>query len=433
MGRPRKNPAAAVVASKKVSCLPGLHDALSGTDALWNAVTKHFAKVARTYGFERAETPLIEQKQLYENFYRNSPQALGRVVDFPLEGIDLAVRPAFLPSVFRAYHQRKIAENSPLNKWYYAGMVAKKAGTPNDLFAGDFEFGLEIMGEFSHLTEAQTIAAAWELLQSLGLNEAVLEINNIGGAQCQSTFQETLGDYLSSKKYELCDNCGESLGHRPLDVFRCQNLDCQAIASEAPTILDFLDQDSHKRFTSVLEALDELAIPYQLNPQYAGPDGYSHTNIVIKYKDGDRTVVIGEAGSHDALAQNVTGKPFSAFGFTGSLTALRNLLERKKVELAREHHNDVFLVPLGELASKKSLRLFRDLVAEKISVYDHFGQSGVKNQLKQAQEFHAPVALIMGQKEAMDDMVILRDVKSGMQEVISYDKIVSEVKKRLGR
>jgi len=79
------------------------------------------------------------------------------------------------------------------------------------------------------------------------------------------------------------------------------------------------------------------------------------------------------------------------------------------------------------------LRLFRDLTSEKISVYDHFGSVGVKNQLKQAESSNAPVALIMGQKEAMEEMVILRDVKSGMQEIISYDKIVAEVKKRLGR
>jgi histidyl-tRNA synthetase len=73
------------------------------------------------------------------------------------------------------------------------------------------------------------------------------------------------------------------------------------------------------------------------------------------------------------------------------------------------------------------------LSGEKVSVYDHFGSAGVKNQLKQAETYHAPIALIMGQKEAMDEMVILRDVRSGMQEVISYDKIVQEVKKRLGR
>jgi hypothetical protein len=89
--------------------------------------------------------------------------------------------------------------------------------------------------------------------------------------------------------------------------------------------------------------------------------------------------------------------------------------------------------PRLELAAKKSLRLFQDLLAAQVSVYDHFGDVGVKNQLKQAELYKSPIALIMGQKEAMDEMVILRDVKSGMQEIFSYDKIVIEVKKRLGK
>jgi histidyl-tRNA synthetase len=101
--------------------------------------------------------------------------------------------------------------------------------------------------------------------------------------------------------------------------------------------------------------------------------------------------------------------------------------------VSKEQTSDVFLVPLGELAAKKSLRLFRDLITAKIAVYDHFGNGGVKNQLKMAESYKAPIALIMGQKEALDEIVILRDVKSGMQEIISYDKIVEEVKKRLGK
>lgn len=72
------------------------------------------------------------------------------------------------------------------------------------------------------------------------------------------------------KRYELCDECNEYLHERPLNVFRCNNLDCQAVVAEAPTILDFLDQESHKDFTNVLEALDEMSIAYQLNPFYAG-------------------------------------------------------------------------------------------------------------------------------------------------------------------
>jgi histidyl-tRNA synthetase len=182
-----------------------------------------------------------------------------------------------------------------------------------------------------------------------------------------------------------------------------------------------------------LEAIDELSVPYQLNPFYAGPDGSGKTNLVIKAKLKGETVILGEGAYHENLMQNLCGKNYSCFGFAGSLSKIHELLESLKTTVSREQSNDVFLVPLGELAAKRALRLFRDLTSEKISVYDHFGNVGVKNQLKQAEIFHAPVALIMGQKEAMEEMVILRDVKSGMQEIISYDKIVAEVKKRLGR
>ena len=182
-----------------------------------------------------------------------------------------------------------------------------------------------------------------------------------------------------------------------------------------------------------MEALRrDLAIPYQLNPLYAGDQGHSRTNLVIKYKLKNEIFILGEGGYHENLMQSLCGKSHSCFGFSASLSKIHWLLEANKITVAKDNRNDVFLVPLGELAAKKSLRLFKDLAAEKVSVYDHFGSAGVKNQLKQAETSHAPIALIMGQKEAMDEMVILRDVKSGMQEIISYDKIVQEVKKRLG-
>jgi len=260
-----------------------------------------------------------------------------------------------------------------------------------------------------------------------------LEINHLGKEECQIAYSQTLKDFLQSKKYQLCDNCSEHLEGRVLNVFRCDNLDCQALLSEAPAVLDFLDEESRKHFTNILEALDELSIPYQLNPLYAGPEGHGKTNLVIKYKFKGETFILGEGGYHEALMQNLCGKNYCCFGFAGNLSKIRSLMETAKITASKEQKNDVFLVPLGELAAKRSLRLFRDLTTERISVYDHFGNAGVKNQLKAAESGHAPIALIMGQKEAMDEMVILRDVKSGMQEVISYDKIVSEVKKRLGR
>jgi len=433
MGRPKKNttqPASGYV--KKVNSIPGSLDIINEADPLWNLLTKKFARVGKVYGFKPVELPFIEDKQLYDSIYKDWSEKLSRLVVFEIGGKPAVLRPSILPSILRAYSQHKIFEGIPISKWMYSGQVVLGDAKGKGILS-EYEFGFEVFGTFNHLAEAQLIGGIWELLLSLGLESVSLEINSIGNAECQRVYSENLSDYLSEKKYELCDLCNEHLSGRVLNIFRCSNLGCQAVVSEGPTILDFLDQDSHKQFTNILEALEELGVPYQLNPMHVGADGYSKTNFIIKYKGKNRTVVIGEGGYHDGLLQSICNKNYCCFGFSGNFSKIYEILQAEKIDIEYKSYSEVFLVPLGELAARKSLKLFKDLTQDKITVYDHFGEGGVKNQLKQAEDFKAPVALIMGQKEAMDEMVILRDVKSGMQEIISYDKIVEEVKKRLGK
>lgn len=432
MGRPKKNfVSTSAYLAKKVGSLEGATDLISDSDALSDAVLRKLQRVARVYGFSRVELPLLEEFRLYEQFYKDMPQKSAQVAVLS-QSQNVAVRSSLLPSALRAYYEHKLFDAAPFQKWLYSGFVASLDADKN-LIGQDFEFGTEIFGNFTHLAEAQCIAAVWDLLQSLGISEPILEINNIGDAACQRVYQDSLADFLSGRKLDLCDNCNVHLQSRPLNVLRCSNLDCQAVASEAPTVLDFLSEESNKHFTNILEALDELGIAYQLNPLYVGPSGHSRTNFAIKHKHKDDMVVIGEGGYHDHLMQNLCGKNYCCFGFTGSLLKIRSILQDLKIEIGREVLNEVFLVPLGDLAAKRALRLFKDLTNSKINVNDNFGHVGVKNQLKVAEVQKAPIALIIGQKEAVEEMVILRDVKSGMQEIISYDKIVDEVKKRLGK
>ncbi|MBL8029862.1 MAG: ATP phosphoribosyltransferase regulatory subunit [Candidatus Doudnabacteria bacterium] len=432
MGRPKKNfSTASAYVPKKVGSLPGSADILAGSDPLDDAILRKFQRVCNIYGFSKAELPVLEELRLYEQFYRERPHRFKQVCSLS-QSQNIAVRSGILPSLLRAYYEHKLFEQGSFQKFHYSGFVSKLDHNQG-IVEQDLEFGMEIFGNFGHLAEAQVIASVWELLRSLGLNEAILEINNIGDANCQKVYQESLGEFLQNRKLDLCDACHVHLQNRPLNVLRCDRLDCRAVVSEAPTVLDFLSEDSNKHFTNILEALDELGIAYQLNPLYAGAAGHSRTNFAIKYKVEDKTVILGEGGYHDDLIQNLCGKNYCCFGFVGSLLVLKRLVVSTSVLIEQENLSEVFLVPLGELAAKRALKLFRDLTMSKVVVYDNFGHVGVKNQLKAAEAQKAPIALIIGQKEAVEEMVILRDVKSGMQEIISYDKIVEEVKKRLGR
>ncbi len=429
----KKTVTAAPVRMPKSGAISGLRDIATQASPYWNTIMQEVRTVAQLYGFQSVETSILEDEKTYQDYYKNQPDLLEKILYAQPGGKPMGVRSALLPSILRHYVQSKIMETQPLSKWLYIGNTVQVDNRQAIHF--DYQFGLEVFGTFNHLTEAQVVSAVWELTQRLGLapEDVQVDINTSGDSAVQAAYQNVLKDYLKGKEFELCDECNVHMRGRVLNVLRCNKIDCQLLTAEAPAIVDFLDSTARKQFTDILEALDELALPYQLNQLYIGTEGSTGTNLVIKYKKGNQTVVIGEAAHHDVLLKNIAGKQISAFGFIGSLPALARAMELSEVEQKIENHSEVFLVPLGELASKRSLRLFRDLIAENIRVHDHFGTIGVKNQLKLAEECKAPLALIMGQKEAMDEMVILRDVKSGMQEVFSYDKIIVEVKKRLER
>ncbi len=433
MQKTAKKTATLATKLSKAGAMTGLRDITTQVSPFWNVILHEVRNIAKLYGFQPVETAILEEEKIYTDFYKNQPQLLERILFAQPGGRTIGVRSAVLPSLLRHYAQLKITDEQPMSKWMYIGNVAEV--DPRGAVHFNYQFGFEIFGSFNHLTEAQVISAVWDLIKRLDLDEesVTLEINTSGDAAVQTAYATVLKDYLKGKEFELCDDCNMHVRNRILNVLRCDNLDCQLVTAEAPVIVDFLDADARKRFTDVLEALDELGLPYQLNQLYVGSEGTSGTNLVVKYKKGNQSVVIGEAGHHELLMKNISGKLMPVFGFTGSLSALARAMELSEVEAKPDTSSEVFLVPLGELASKRSLRLFRDLIAVNIKVHDHFGTVGVKNQLKQAEEYKAPIALIMGQKEAMDDMVILRDVKSGMQEVFSYDKIITEVKKRLER
>lgn len=421
-----------IPAATKPGSLNGLKEIFTQSGPYWNTILKRLHKTSRSYGFLPIETPIVEEEKTYNDIFRDQPHILQRTIYTQLGTKSVALRSSVLPSVLRYYVQNKVSEQEPMSKWFYLDNVVEQDERQAAHFG--YQFGFEVLGSFNHLSEAQVISVVWEFLKHLGLEENIqIEINMLGDSSSQSSYQNVLRDYLKGKDFDLCEECINHLPVRALNVLRCKNLNCQLVVAEAPSVLDYLDENSKTHFTNVLEALDELAIPYQLNQYYAGPHGATLTNFVIKYVGGKDALIIGEGAHHEQLSKNMTGKPVPAFGFIGNLATIAKAMELSQIEAEKDFNSEVFLVPLGELAAKKSLRLFRDLVSSNIKVHDHFGSEGVKNQLKAAQEYKAPIALIMGQKEAMDEMVILRDVKSGMQEVFPYEKIIEEVCKRLGR
>jgi len=214
----------------------------------------------------------------------------------------------------------------------------------------------------------------------------------------------------------------------------CKEEKCVSLKTSAPNSVDYLDKACHDHFKLVLEFLDELNIPYILDPFLVrGLDYYTRTVFEIMPEDiNSSQTTLASGGRYDYLVSQLGGKSAAAVGGSIGIERAVNEMRRQDVKVnAIKVKTRVFLAQLGDLAKKKSLKLFEEFRKNGIYVSESFSRDSIKAQLRVADRLGADLALIIGQKEALDDTVILREMQSGVQEIIPLEKIINEVKKRL--
>lgn len=218
----------------------------------------------------------------------------------------------------------------------------------------------------------------------------------------------------------------------------CKDEKCQRVKAQAPPTLDYLCDECHNHLKTVLEFLDATEFPYFVNPYLVrGLDYYTKT--VFEIFPGDVTLqhdqlsAIAAGGRYDGLVRLLGGKDTPAVGAAIGVERVLRLLKERGLQFGKDVQARLFLVQLGELSKKKSLVLLEEFRKAKIPLQESLGRDSIKSQLRLADKVGAEYTLILGQKEALDETIIIREMDSGSQETIPIDKIIPHVKKRLAK
>lgn len=206
------------------------------------------------------------------------------------------------------------------------------------------------------------------------------------------------------------------------------------VVHQAPQTIDHLCEECKTHFTTLLESLDEIEVSYVLNPRLVrGLDYYTKTVFEFwpEADAEDSQSALGGGGRYDYLVKALGGNDTPGVGFACGIDRLVREMERQKVKAYYPPMPKVYLAQLGDLAKKKSLKIFEELERSGILVAESFGRGNLRTQLRQANQLDANIVLILGQREALDETVILKDMESGSQEVVTFRKVVLDVKKRL--
>jgi histidyl-tRNA synthetase len=419
--------------------LRGMHDLLPKEEKYWKAVYRAAESIAEYSQFGRIDTPIIEEAQLFVRSVGKSTDIVDKemYVFEDRDGTRVALRPEGTAGVARAYISNGLWNNAqPVKLWYFDPLFRHERPQAGR-YRQHYQIGFETLGVKDPAIDAELILAGFNIFKDLGTSIEV-HINSLGTEEERVRYKAELTNYYRSKRSYLCEDCRQRLLKNPLRLLDCKEEQCQPVKENAPQIIDWLGEESKSYFMKVLEYLDELSVPYVLTPTLVrGLDYYSHTIFEFVGIIGeDRTTFsLGGGGRYDTLIEELGGKSTPAagvgIGVERAILYLKEFENHHKVSLVKDVTYDVFFAQLGEDAKRHGLKLIDQLRGSGLKVCSHFFKNSLKVQLEQANSLHINYVLILGQKEVQDKSIIIRDMESGVQEIVDQKKLEQILKKKL--
>jgi histidyl-tRNA synthetase len=413
----------------------GMRDILPEDQHFWNHVRRNLNKLSYEYGFQRIDVPVVEYANLFNRSIGEGTDIIEKeMYAFNTKGGDrVALRPEMTAGICRAYIQHGMNVLPKPIKLFSTGPVYRYDRPQEGRYREHWQANFDIFGEDNPIMDAHLIQLAHRIVTSLGIKNIQFQINSIGCSQCRKDYKNLLVSYFESRKQKLCQDCKRRLEINPLRILDCKEDKCAQVAASAPQTVDHLCSDCRMHFKNLLEYLDELNLPYVINNRLVrGLDYYTRTVFEI-WMDGEggKKHSLGGGGRYDKLIKMLGGEDTPAIGFGLGLDRIIIEMKRINAKIYKAPTPRVFLAQLGELAKKKSLNLFSELEKNGIAVAESFGRGSLKSQMRVADKLQAEITLIIGQKEALDGTVIVKNMKTGSQETVTNEKIIPAVKKIL--
>lgn len=424
-----------------IQSLTGMHDILPKDQFFYRRFENVFEKLCSLYNFKRIDTPILERAELFI-------KGTGAITDivqkemysFRTKGGDwVALRPEGTPPIIRAYLEHGMVRLPQPVKLYYYGPFFRHESPQAGRYREFRQLGVETLGERSAYVDAEIISLIFNIISKVGVRNLIVEINSLGCKKCNSRFKNSLSTYLKKFKTELCQNCKIRIEANPLRVLDCKNESCGAVIENAPQMIDFLCKDCNDHFKEVLEFLDILEIPYTLNPYLVrGLDYYTKTVFEIfaleKKDDLDKEInnkkrtTLAGGGRFDHLVNIYHKRELPSCG--GGIGIERVIDKLKSIGAqAEEEELQVYLVQIGDFARKMGLKILEEVRSANIRIEAHLNKDNLRDQLGKVDRVGTPLVLILGQKEAIENKILIRDMKLKQQDLIRIEDLIPKLKK----
>ncbi len=430
-----KNTGAPTGKKEPLSSPRGMHDIIDSEYYEYQGFYEKAQEVAAYYGFKPINTPIMEHEEVFTSSVGEGTDIVDKeMYTLRTKGGDhLALRPEGTAGVMRAYIEHGMqTEPQPVMLYYY-GPYFRHDKPQRGRYRELRQFGLEIIGNEKSICDALAIKTVYTMLEEAGAQNLAIDINTIGDKECRPHYIKELTNYYKKHSALLAPIDRERLKTNPLRILDSKEPKTIAVNEHAPDAVANLCSGCKHHFKEVLEYLEQMGIPYRINKNLVrGLSYYTRTVFeIIEEGAGENgeSLTIAAGGRYDYLAKTLgSKKDIPAIGAAIGADRVVKAPWYKKLALRILKKTKIYFIQLGFEAKLKSLNVIEILRKAHIPISQSLSKDSLSQQLAIAEKLNIPYCIIFGQREALEDSVIVRDMSNRSQETIPLKKLLEYLK-----
>ncbi|CDO01773.1 histidine--tRNA ligase [Oceanobacillus picturae] len=415
----------------------GTVDLLPENTRKWQYAEKKIKDICDRYNFNEIRTPVFEHTELFQRGVGDSTDIVQKEMYTFKDrgGRSLTLRPEGTASVARAYVENKLFGTpiQPTKLYYFAPMFRYERPQKGRMRQLN-QFGVEVLGSADPAVDAEVIDLAMTCYKEVGLTSLKLVINSLGDSESRDNHRRALVEHFSPVKEELCSDCQIRLEQNPLRILDCKKDREHPAMKNAPSILDYLNDESKNYFERVKSYLTMMGIEYEVDKNLVrGLDYYNHTafEIMSEAEGFGAITTLAGGGRYNGLVEELGGPDTPGIGFGMGFERLLMALEAENKQVAIEEQLDCYVVAMGDQAEKESVKILHELRAVGIQAdKDYLGRK-MKAQFKSADRFNSSYVLVLGDEELEKQMINVKNLETGDQIEVKLQEVVSYMKETL--
>ncbi len=404
-----------------INALRGMKDLIFEDAKRYNYIVDSASKIARNYGFEFIETPILEETRLFKRSVGESSDIVGKEMYQFIDkgGNDVSLRPEGTAGVVRAFIQAKLdRQQGRKERFFYYGPMFRYERPQKGRLRQFHQFGVESFGTPEVEEDFTLIMMLSNIFDTLGIRYKVL-VNSLGCKSCMPSYRKSLVGFLDGVAKDLCIDCQRRITSNPIRVLDCKNENCQKLIANAPKLSNSLCKDCDRDFKRLQELLNNSGIDYEVDSRLVrGLDYYSGTAFEFVSDEIGAQSAIAGGGRYDRLVEFLGGKPTPGIGFAIGIERIIDL-----VKMPTQEHLGWYLGVLDDKSIDRILAVAQKLRQQGEKALVEYSPKSLKAHLKGANRAKARYCAVIGEDERAKDAIWIKDLVKKVENTLPLEDI----------